>query len=255
MPSSARLKPSLRIQLRDAIRTGSVNVFKRLLQEHPRLDINLPKPSWPLLHQACYQHRKEFVKILLAHPRINVNLKDKNSKTPFSVACDAEAFEVVRLLLADERVDAMPVDHFGRRPLWYMFHRENLPLITTLLASDKELWPPAQTIRLTPRLGYLEENVEDPLVMDIARHLNQDPEKVRHEFRKARRAKEAADIFALMIFLCEGLLKFRSPEPWPWSWIWSRVIACVSCPWPSDCPWNCKWSCATRPWDPQGMLS
>ena len=104
-------------------------------------------------------------------------------------------------MLKDPRVDITLSDHRGHTPLWHASFGGSVDVVEWLIASGREL-------------GDLSIVSSSYLNEDIALLLEKfmvNPAQIRHELQvKLGLLDEcAAEIFALTVFLCDGLLQLR----------------------------------------------
>jgi ankyrin repeat protein len=127
------------------------------------------------LHLACEYGHHEVVLVVLVHPGIDVNQKNGFGSTSFIIGCEKGKVEVVKVLLKDSRVDINLADR-GRTPLWHASYEGHVEVIKWIIASGREV--------------------------DLDK-------KGRHEIRVELSVPDAlvAEIFAMVVFLCDGLLK------------------------------------------------
>jgi len=190
------------------------------LKLHPELDVNWADDDQrTALHYACWNGHAELVKFLLGHPNIYVNVKTTNGSTPISLGCRFGGLSVVRVLLKDPRVELQHCDSHGRSTLWWISREGNHEVIEYLLASGKEL-EDFERLR-----GMHVDDGKDYTALEIAREKNNtgtasllerfaiNPALTRHELRVklGMVAELAAEVFALTVFLCDGLLQLKPP--------------------------------------------
>jgi hypothetical protein len=168
------------------------------------------------LHEAASLGNAAAVSVLLAHPGINVNLRDSIDCTAFMCAFEHGSVEVAGLMAQDSRVDVNIPSRFFT-PLWYSVHRGEVGLLRHLIASGKPLdvstvgrqsgyggtWTSAlETARFThpfhASTALLEGYINDPV------------ETLRRVRAKLRfPCFSAANLFATVVFLCDGFLQGR----------------------------------------------
>ena len=193
-----------------ATRDGDEAAVRRLLKTFPTLDVNWMNFAWlSALHRACASGRHRIASILLAHPDIQVNLKNRSPWTPFMYACDSGNLLCVRLLLKDARVKVDEPRSDGHTPLEQGIISGHLGLIKSWIASGREM-----------NLG--KPGSGDDVVMEARRcgltTMVTLLEKFRGNQVETRRAvrqelgwydEAAAGLFALVVFVSDGLLDVR----------------------------------------------
>ena len=198
-------------KLYDAAHGGDVLEVESLLKDYPDLNVNWGDViGWTSLHIALYQGCVEVVKVLLAHPDINVNVKNEDGATPWSFGCLRGQVSVVQVLLKDPRVDATLEDIYGCTPLWWASFSENLDMVECLIAGGTDL-------------GDIDKKIQNCTAINMARHRNKtdvvsllerfvsNPAQTRHEVHVKLGVLDAlaAEVFALAVFLCDGLLQLK----------------------------------------------
>ena len=154
----------------------------------------------------------EVLSLLRDHPEINVNLKGRFGQTPLSFACQSGKVGIVQELLRDPRVDVTLHDSGWHTPLWWASWNGNREVVEWLMASGRDL-------------GDI-ENKKDwkgNTALDIARKENKteivsllerfmaNPALTRHDLcvRLGVLDDLAAEVFALVVFLCDDLLQLK----------------------------------------------
>jgi len=198
-----------------ALEFKSVENLRALLRD-TALDVNWKDENERgLIHHASWRHWNiAKLTVLLTHPDIDVNLPNREGFTALGLACFNGNVETVRILLMDSRVDATLAEENHRTPLWMASCCGHLDIIELLITSGKALD--------VSRKGKL--NDQDFTALEIARvqnkpeivplleHFMACPLRTRHELRVRFGVldAQAAGVFALTIFLCDGLLR---PKP------------------------------------------
>ena len=204
-------------KLNNASTGGSTAQVLTLLKDNPDLDVNWADDldQWTALHLASFYGRDEVVKLLLAHPNINVNTLDVSGSTPFSYGCLNGRIPVIQLLLKDPRVDITLADDEGHTPLWWASDSGKHEVIEWLIASGRDL---GDLDKKGMHWGDKEYNA-----LELAREMRKtevvrllerflvNPMQTRHEVRVKLGVLDelAAEVFALTVFLCDGLLQLR----------------------------------------------
>ena len=201
----------------DASCDGQVEMVEALLKNNPGLDVNFDsQQGWTALHFACVNGHTSVVKLLLAHPAINVNARNDLGRTPLSSAAGNGHPSVVQLLLQDPRVDTSLVDEASHPPLWHASHWGHFKVIEGLIASGRDL---GDLLKVGKHSVYGKEHT----ILELARkqagadlvllleRFMVNPARTRHEILKklGLRDEMASEIFALTVFLCDGLLQIK----------------------------------------------
>lgn len=201
-------------KLHIAARCGGEEEARTILREHPEVDVNWKNEELAnktALHRACARGHPNIVTLLLSHPDIDANPQSETGITPFFEVCYKGTTSCARLLLKDPRVVLDCPDIFGKTALWNAVRRGHIEVIKWWLASGREL-----------DLGRSRNWRTDPIAMgqktgqvdavDLLKRFKEDAKKTRHEMRVevGWYAETAAEVFALVIFLCDGLLKIRA---------------------------------------------
>ena len=200
---------------------------KNLLATYPNIDVSwTPSPEYrktTMLHKAAMLDVPNIVDMLLKHPDTDINAMTTFTvpDTPFSLACCYGCVESVKVLLRDPRLDVNrgyddlnPED--GVNPLRIAVVNGHLDIIKHWIVSDVAL----------PINPDYDELIEAALVEHsnrlIYRHGYKDIAQLLLDYKSGPQAQqrirrkfklqfglldaEASDIYALTIFLCDGLL-------------------------------------------------
>jgi len=202
--------------LHGAIRAGDVGRVSRLLQDNPDCCGNTvnwqDENGWTALHCACHGGHDTIVALLLRFSSIDVNRKENNDNTALILACFWGELSCIRLLLKDPRVDVTATDNCGLSALDYA---------VTCGMTDVIKWWIA--LRQEENLGYtktvlttlIEEEVDQSDdIPTLLRSFRDDPDQTRSKVRLELgiRDEEIANLFALIIFLCDALLTVKSDQ-------------------------------------------
>jgi len=176
-----------------------------------------------ILHDMCYIGATPAVSMLLAHPLIQVNKLSSFGQTALASACAGESLDAFRLLLADPRVDAQLCKTEDNSPLMNAFQNTNMEMLQWLVASGKELGDVVKMIQASDeneeRVLEIDSDAEEENYCKDSRslancrmfmhRLSVQPDTVRYEvrFKLKRPEAMAAWCFALVVFLCDGLLQ------------------------------------------------
>jgi hypothetical protein len=189
-----------------------------LLRAHPDLDVNWKDQNgWTALHQASsYWGHLEVVKLLLDHPFINVNVQTNAGATPFLLCCSNRNLPVVQVLLKDPRVDITLATNSGRTPLWDASCSGFLEVIEWRIASGRDLGDFNLKEKHWDEMSYtaleIAKDRNNTEVVSLLERFLANPQLVCHQLRvKLGMLDEmASEIFALVVFACDGLLQLKS---------------------------------------------
>jgi hypothetical protein len=207
-------------KLFDASQKGDTKEVKRILVHKPEVDVNWGYRDDTALHNACRGGHVGMVQVLLLHPRINVNLLNRGGCTPFRLSCstDLRKHEIMKLLLRDSRVKVNIHDSRGRGPVWWASYHGRLTAIKWMIAlrgneldtekRGKSVQDSAEysPIEIARKKGYLE-------VVSLLDRFMTNPVQVQREIcAELGVIWPPADLFAIIIFLCEDFLRMKSPS-------------------------------------------
>ena len=211
-------------QLYAAAHEGLASEVSSLLRDHPGLDVhweNQLSYFQTALHTASVNGHVDVVKLLLAHPNIKVNLRQQYGRTPFALSCANGNEAVIRVLLKDSRIDITLADHAERTPLWIASCSGHDKAIEWLIASGRELgdvknkkgkhWDDQEYTALEIATKKDQAKATSVLERFIA-----NPAQTRYEIRVKLEVLDevVTEVFALIIFLCDGLLQLKpASEP------------------------------------------
>jgi ankyrin repeat protein len=206
-----------RRELGSLFESGDVEEVKKYLKDNPTFNVNelLDEYDYTALHFACLYGHHEIVSVLLVHPQINVNQKSNAGWTPFRVGCFNGKVGVVKVLLSDSRVDINMADNKGCTPLWYASCYEHLEVIKWMIASGREINLDKKGKRAgnqytATEIARREKKTE---VVSLLERLMANPIQTRHETRAELGLvdKDAAELFAVTVFLCDDFLRLKEP--------------------------------------------
>jgi hypothetical protein len=192
---------------------------RRILKENSDIDINWRNfenkklKGTTALHVACENGHKEAVSLLLEHPHIDVNSKNENNETPFACARNNNKNACISIMFGDERV------------LINQFEGENFSLLVSLFFDGhtrgiKEWISSGREICLGER-GNAYNDVFGKMILQgreeailLLKRFRENEKLTRYQVRLELGYfhKKAARYFALVIFLCDGLLKIKDPS-------------------------------------------
>jgi len=204
-----------------AVESGNAKELAELMRQDPGFDVNmgLDDGGSTLLHFACEgsDSRSAVIPLLLAHPDIDVNGKTRYGSTPLIWACVNGRTSCVRLLLEDSRVNPNEPGNDRSTPLRYAAYFGHVDVIKWWIVSGREmdLGKPgdvdktdaigvAQLLGLTEMVTLLERFKENP--DDTRRHVRQE---------MGWYDALAAEMFALVVFVSDGLLQIKATTPSP----------------------------------------
>jgi len=169
------------------------------------------------LQLACEGNRRSpVIPLFLAHPDIDANVKNSIGRTSFYLACGGRS-SCVREMLKDSRVKVNEPDNDGRTPLWWAAFNDQLDVIKWWIASGREidLGKPGDVDK-TDALGLAKKRGKTE-VATLLERFKSDPSRTRHAIRvnKGWYAGAAAEMFALVFFVSDGLLQVRDTTPSP----------------------------------------
>jgi len=172
--------------------------------------------SWTALHHACHNGHSEVVKLLLVHPGINVNWQTRYGDTAIGICCKSGLLEVARELLKDVRVNVKLADMDGCTPLWHAAYGESVEVVEWLIAARNDLGDLSKKGKdggeeyTVLEVSKLRANHE---IMSLMARFVVNPERTRHDVRAklGLLGALATEVFALTVFLCDGLLQLKPP--------------------------------------------
>jgi len=167
----------------------------------------------------------------LADGRAEVDSADEGLATPFSVACQNGYHDVVALLLGDKRINTMALTDDNTSPLWMASQNGHLAVVELLLVSGRELdtkiksrdspaaWGNKTAIEIARLQGSSQSEPEEdhprikycPLIVSLLESFEANPAAVRRQLRELPHLRDPfiGNVFALVVFLCDGLLRVK----------------------------------------------
>ena len=205
--------------MEDAVKSGDAKKVAQLIRQDPGFDVSmvLDGEGSTLLHHACNRSfRSPVIPLLLAHPDIDVTSKDRYGQTPFFYAGDGRP-SCVREMLKDSRVNVNEPDEDGSTSLHLAAYYDHLDVIKWWIASGREmdLGKPGDIDR-TDAIGVAKKNGNAEVVALLER-FKSDAAKTRHAMRVELGwyDEAAAEVFALAVFVSDGLLQIKDTTPSP----------------------------------------
>ena len=201
------------------VEKGDAKELAKLMRQNPGFNVNQLNKYWiTLLHFACaVDSRSAVIPLLLAHPDIDVNAKNTYGATPFYYTCEGERPSCIREMLKDSRVNVNEPDSHGHTPLWYAAYNGSLGTIKWWIVSGREmdLGTPGD-IDKTDAIG-LAKKFGKTEVGTLLERYKRDAAQTRHAIRVELGFVDelAAEMFALVVFVSDGLLKVKDTTPTP----------------------------------------
>jgi len=197
----------------EAVSSGNMEALKEILRNNPTINVSWKSESgWTALHVACVKGYDSIVSILLAHPAIDVSVKGVYGPTPFLYCCAAE-YTCVRLLLKDSRVKVNEPDLARHSPLWKAACINGSYTIKWWIASGREmdLGTPGEWRKDAILAARAEKKAETVALLE---RFKENPLDTRHLVRLEIGWYDcaAAEMFALVVFVSDGLLKISNRE-------------------------------------------
>lgn len=213
-------------RLFEAADCNDVATVKHILQEHPKVNlgwINKHYNRYTVANQVCYRGHDKILALLLAHPGVNVNMTKPNGVSPFAEACIHCQLSCALLLLRDPLTNLHLMDNQGHTPLVWAVSNGFVEFLQWWIASGREMnlgvsnAPKSDQILLARELdqgGWGEKISKKAEGIALLERFRDDPEAVRFEMRVKLGWLDdtAADHFALIVFLCDGLLRIREKD-------------------------------------------
>ena len=202
-----------------AVCDGDAKKVAELMRQDPGFKVNMDQGyGVTLLHHACGgDSSSPAIPVLLAHPGIDVNLKDIYGWTPFDYACwNGSAFSV-REMLRDSRVMVNEPTKDGFTPLWYAASHDHLDIIKWWIVSGREMdFGKPGDVDKTDAIGAAKKRGNSEVVTLLER-FKENPVETRHQVRVQLGLVDelAAEVFAMVVFVSDGLLQINGTTPSP----------------------------------------
>jgi len=154
-------------------------------------------------HCFCETNDTDMIRHMLNLKRpFDCNRQCSEGKTPFFLACYEGNAEAVAMLLDDSRIDVNLADRYGRTPFSMAFQERSLNVMELILASDV-LVCTTNTHRSWEKTDKLN---------DLIKEYEKDPVSTRGRLREETRARNsalAAELFSIVVLLCDDYLKIK----------------------------------------------
>lgn len=200
----------------EAADAGDVTEVSRILQENPKVNVNWKNGSefaFTPLHAACSRGHGDVVSVLLAHPDINLNLKSDHGWTPFLMAFSGSKQSCVRLLLRDHRIKNLnEPDNEGHPPLYWAAYGY-LDLVKLWIVSGRKM-DLGRSGNQSSDVIRRAETLQKTAVASLLKRFKANPQVTRYEvgLELGFSDEMAAEVFALVVFLCDGLLELEEEK-------------------------------------------
>jgi len=204
--------------MRSAVEKGDAKELAELMRQDPGFKVNVDRDGngWTVLHCACHDDsRSAMIPLLLAHPDIDVNVKNRGD-TPFIWACFHGNTPCVRLLRKDSRVDVNEPNFGGSTPLKFTAKYAHSGIIGWWIASGREIDLGTPGNDRTDAIRVAKEYGKKGVVTLLER-FKENPVETRHRVRLELGLVDelAAEMFALVVFVSDGLLQIRDTASSP----------------------------------------
>jgi len=208
----------------DAVCHGRLSDVEEILRENPEMNANYLREGHSPLGAASLMGYKNIVLALLRHPGVNPNYPRPIRTTPLAAAFVYRQLATFEVLLADSRVDVDVNLSSGAPLLWAIASKSELRFLRLMVASGRPLplaiTCPRSSMKSDGHLTVLEvaQKGGDVEIIDLLQLFERDPECARHEARVTlgRAFNCASQLFAQMIFYCDGLLSLEHDQVGSW---------------------------------------
>ena len=198
---------------------GNLEELKEILRRNPNFNINWNNDNGTTaLHRAVAKDHDSIVSILLAHPDIAVNKRANSGSTAWMIACQRGSASCACLLLKDSRVNLVERGNNRRTPFWWSAYHGRLLIIMQWIASGREMdlgepgdyYTEALCAAETNELWFQRDKIRRKRkVAALLQRFQDDPTETRHRVRVriGWYNELAAEVFALVVFVSDGLLQ------------------------------------------------
>ena len=202
-----------------AVKRGDSKELAELMRQDPGFKVNMKLDGigFTLLHYACLDRRRSaIIPLLLAHPDVDPDVKNLHRRTPFYLACYAGCTACVREMLKDSRVKVNDPDSGGTTPLYWAARNGHVDAIRWCISSGSEmdLGTPGE-IAKTDAIGWAKRFGKAEIATLLER-FKENPVETRQWVRVELGDELAAEMFALVVFVSDGLLQIKdtaTPSP------------------------------------------
>jgi len=178
------------------------------------------------LHFAVSKQHDKIVEYLLSLDEIDANARSRvGGITPFHTACSNGHVSTIKILLKCNKIDPTFVDYKDRTPLFIACANQRNLAAEILIAEgidlgnlvDKVLFDRgeyATLLETAQKVDYW-SGIGAVKIEPLIERLMENEHKIRCELRMKLGGYERfliADAFAVIVFLCDGLLKFKEKK-------------------------------------------
>jgi len=204
---------------------GDVEEVKEILRNNPNVDVNWKDNATgtTALIRASMNGHDSVISVLLAHPDIDVNVSDSEGETPLMTACGSERVSCFSLLLEDSRVKVNQPNNEGWTPLRLLATGGQMSTIKWWIASGREMdlgKPGEENTDAIQQARWTEwwwsETAKEgkAKLATLLEKFKESPEETRYlvKLELGLLDELAAEIFALVVFVSDGLLDSRQGD-------------------------------------------
>lgn len=196
---------------------GQLAEVRRVLREHPEVNVNWKRGGQSALHVSCAKGHDHVVGLLLSLPKIDVNHKDGGGMSPFGRACLSKKVNCIDLMMRDPRVVLDCEDRF-----FTFVYQGDTEIAKRWMASGKGF-----DIRSIPEMLHIlgkfseyyskEQNEGRAKLRALLTLLMENPGETRNQLRVELGWWDlgAVDFFAIVVFLCDGLVEIGNSQENP----------------------------------------
>lgn len=221
-----------------ACQRGWLHVVNALL-DHPQVDVNRGRKDGATpLYIACQNGHHEVVSLLFRYPNLRLNDRTDEGATSFFIACQKGHLRIIKMFLDDPRIDVNCPTKDGSTPLAVALGFGQIKALALLLTSGRNIShhtftavAEAERLDLLPTWISLLQSVRKDLVsprdVAVARGITstvaildnyeRDPAETKLSLWRTLEGEEgigapANEVCALIVFLCDGFLRFRGDQ-------------------------------------------